>query len=71
MLWANFDSLERRDALAGFVERVEVTRGASSDLGGNVRIVWADGTLAEHKERGRVAADAAVPGPAGAPAPAG
>jgi hypothetical protein len=46
-LWARFDRAERRDVLAGFIDRVVVSRGASSDLAGHVEIVWADGTVAE------------------------
>ena len=44
--WQRFDALERHDVLAGFIDRVEVSRGASSDLPGSVRILWADGTVA-------------------------
>ena len=55
-LWENFGALERREVLAGFVERVEVARGASSDLPGHVRILWADGTIARDEQRVRVAA---------------
>lgn len=49
-LWAGFDAAERRDVLAGFLDRVEVTLGASRDLAGNVSVRWADGTLAEIAE---------------------
>lgn len=55
-LWGGFDAAERRDVLAGFLDRVDVSLGASSDLPGNARIVWADGTVAQDKERVRVAA---------------
>jgi DNA invertase Pin-like site-specific DNA recombinase len=46
-LWADFSASESREVLGGFLDRVEVSRGASSDLAGNVRIVWADGTNEE------------------------
>lgn len=49
-LWDGFDALERRQVLAGFLDRVVVRRGASSDLGGNVDIVWADGTIVEDED---------------------
>jgi DNA invertase Pin-like site-specific DNA recombinase len=58
-LWERFTPRERRDVLAGFLDRIEVSRGANADLASHVRIYWSDGTLAEipHKEIGvRVAA---------------
>lgn len=58
-LWEGFDALERRDVLAGFLDRVTVRRGASTDLADHIEIVWSDGTLADiaHDERAvRVAA---------------
>jgi DNA invertase Pin-like site-specific DNA recombinase len=60
-LWADFDALERRSVLTGFLERVTVARGASSDLEGSVEIVWQDGQLAfpevaDEEKRVRVAA---------------
>lgn len=58
-LWAGFGPVERRDVLLGFLDRVEVARGASGDLAGHVRVLWADGSLAkvpEDEERVRVAA---------------
>lgn len=58
-LWAGFARDERRDVLRGFLDRITVHRGASSDLPGHVEIVWADGSLAdvaEQEERVRVAA---------------
>lgn len=55
-LWEGFDAHERRDVLGGFIDRIEVSRGASSDLAGNVRIYWTDGTLAQDESRVRVAA---------------
>lgn len=33
--------------LRGFIDRVQVARGASRDLARHVRIYWSDGTLAE------------------------
>jgi hypothetical protein len=45
-LWDRFTRLERRTVLAGFPDRVDVDRGASSGLEGKVRIYWADGALA-------------------------
>ncbi|MGD0165789.1 MAG: recombinase family protein [Gaiellaceae bacterium] len=45
-LWGRFDVAERRNVLASFLDRIEVSRGASSDLVHHVRIYWADGTLA-------------------------
>lgn len=55
-LWDTFGPLERRDVLAAFVDRVDVRRGASGDLAGHVRILWADGTVAQDEESVRVAA---------------
>jgi site-specific DNA recombinase len=55
-LWNDLDPLERREVLGGFLDRVEVSRGASAALAGNVRILWSDGTIAKHKRRIRVAA---------------
>lgn len=55
-LWTGFDPLEKRQVLAGFIDRVNVSRGASADLAGNVQIVWADGTVADDEQRVRVAA---------------
>lgn len=55
-LWEGFDRAERRGVLAGFLDRVTVSRGASSSLAGHVRIVWADGTVADEKQQVRVAA---------------
>jgi hypothetical protein len=45
-LWGSFDALQRRAVLAGFIDRIEVDRGASADLSGHVRIVLSDGSLA-------------------------
>lgn len=55
-LWDRFTAAERRDVLAGFLGRVDVRRGPSADLEGNVRIVWADGSVAHLKQRVRKAA---------------
>ena len=55
-LWSRFTPLERREVLAGFVDRVEVDRGASADLAGHVRIFWSDGTIADDEAGVRVAA---------------
>jgi DNA invertase Pin-like site-specific DNA recombinase len=55
-LWENFDALERRQVLAGYLGRVEVSRGASGDLPGHVRILWADGTVADDEAGVPVAA---------------
>jgi len=60
-LWHEFGPAERRDVLAGFLGRVEVSRGASGDLTSHVRISWSDGTLADldvanDRQRIRVAA---------------
>jgi hypothetical protein len=46
-MWDRFDALDRRQVLAGFLDRVVVQRGASSDLEGSVKIVWRDGTIAD------------------------
>lgn len=53
-LWGGFTVAERRDVLAGFIARVEVDRGASGGIAGNVRIFWTDGTLAVTGEESRV-----------------
>lgn len=50
-LWDTFDAAERRDVLAGFLGRVVVSRGASRDLAGNVRIEWSDGSVADDEGR--------------------
>jgi site-specific DNA recombinase len=55
-LWADFDAAERRDVLRGFLGRVAVSRGASSDLRGHVRIVWSDGTVVDDETTVGVAA---------------
>jgi hypothetical protein len=55
-LWENFDVLERRDVLAKLLAVVDVARGAHGNLAGNVRILWADGTVAQDEARVRVAA---------------
>jgi DNA invertase Pin-like site-specific DNA recombinase len=55
-LWHGFDPGERRFALGEWLDRVEVSRGASAGLTGNVRVVWLDGHLAEDEDDARVAA---------------
>lgn len=56
-LWQSFAANERREVLTGFLDRVEVRRGASSDLAANVIIFWADGIeVADDEARVRVAA---------------
>jgi DNA invertase Pin-like site-specific DNA recombinase len=55
-LWGRFDALERREVLAGFLDRVEVAHGASQDLAGNVRILWTDGAVAYEEQSVGVAA---------------
>jgi site-specific DNA recombinase len=58
-IWDHLDALGRREMLAGFLDRVEVSRGASRDLAGHVRILWSDGTpadVADDDERVRKAA---------------
>jgi len=58
-LWAGFDVGDRRDVLGGFIDRVTVSRGASSNLAENICIEWLDGSVAyvaNKKKRVRVAA---------------
>lgn len=58
-VWSEFGVSEQRDVLRGFLERVEVSRGASGQLAGRVRIWWIDRSIAfgEHvEERVREAA---------------
>ena len=55
-VWGRLDTIDRRAVLAGYLERVVVSRGASGDLGGRVQIVWADGTIADTEQRPLVAA---------------
>jgi DNA invertase Pin-like site-specific DNA recombinase len=43
-LWGTFTPAERREVLAGFVDRVTVRRGTRANLAGCVSITWADGT---------------------------
>jgi DNA invertase Pin-like site-specific DNA recombinase len=45
-LWNRFDALRRRPVLGGFINRVEVARGASANLSEYVRVYWLDGSLA-------------------------
>jgi DNA invertase Pin-like site-specific DNA recombinase len=51
-LWAGFDASKRRTVLLGFVDRIEVDRGASGSLEGHVRIFWSDGTRVTDDEAG-------------------
>ena len=44
--WEGFDVTRRRAVLRGFLDRVEVDRGASSNLVDSVRIFWSDGSIA-------------------------
>jgi DNA invertase Pin-like site-specific DNA recombinase len=55
-LWGDFGPAERRDVLAGFLDRIEVSRGAGADLAGSLRIFWSDGTIANDEAGVRVAA---------------
>jgi site-specific DNA recombinase len=55
-LWGTFTPAERRDVLAGFLDRITVRRGASDNLFANVEIIWSDGTVAQHERRVRKAA---------------
>jgi hypothetical protein len=55
-LWDGFTVTERRDVLGGFLDRIEVRRGASADLAGHVSIFWSDGSVAKDERRVRVAA---------------
>lgn len=56
-LWESFAVDERREVLGGFLDRIEVRRGASSELAASVRLFWVDGTEVTNEEaRVRVAA---------------
>jgi site-specific DNA recombinase len=55
-LWRGFDAAERRFALGEWLDRVEVSRGATANLAGHVQIVWGDGRLADDEDDARVAA---------------
>jgi len=55
-VWADADAAERRVILGGWLDQVTVTRGASRDLAGHVRVVWADGTVADDEHDAGVAA---------------
>jgi site-specific DNA recombinase len=48
-LWEGFDVPRRRTVLRGFIDRVEVDRGASGSLEGHLRIYWSDGSLASEE----------------------
>jgi hypothetical protein len=55
-LWDGFAPAQRREVIGGFLDRIDVQRGASSDLSSHVRIVWADGEIADDETRVRVLA---------------
>ena len=55
-LWERFSVSERREVLAGFVGRVVVSRGASSELASHVVVEWLDGTVANDEDGVRVVA---------------
>lgn len=58
-LWDRSAPPERREILAGFLDRIDVRRGASGKLAGHLRIFWSDGSEAQithDKKRVRVAA---------------
>jgi DNA invertase Pin-like site-specific DNA recombinase len=46
-IWRGSDVAARREILRGYLDHVEVTRGASGDLASHVTIVWADGSVAD------------------------
>jgi site-specific DNA recombinase len=45
--WDEFDAVRRRTVLRGFLDRVEVERGANGDLAAYVRIFWSDGSIVD------------------------
>lgn len=55
-LWRSCDAEERRLVLGEWLDRVEVSRGASAGLGGHVQIVWNTGVVADDEDGVRVAA---------------
>jgi DNA invertase Pin-like site-specific DNA recombinase len=55
-LWGGFTPAERREVLGGFLDKIEVRRGASVDLAGHVSIYWSDASVAQDERRVRVAA---------------
>jgi hypothetical protein len=55
-LWDTFSTADRSDVLRGFIDRIDVSRGASSNFAENIKIFWADGTVADLKQRVRKAA---------------
>jgi DNA invertase Pin-like site-specific DNA recombinase len=55
-LWEGFTPAERREVLGGFIDRIDVGRGASGDLPGHVRILCSDGSVAYKEKRVRKAA---------------
>jgi DNA invertase Pin-like site-specific DNA recombinase len=50
-LWGGWGPAERREVLGGFLDRIEVSRGATDDLTGRIRIFWADGSVADDESR--------------------
>jgi DNA invertase Pin-like site-specific DNA recombinase len=57
-LWRRLanDPAARRRVLGEWLDRVEVSRGASGGLAGRVRIFWIDGSLADDEDDARIAA---------------
>jgi DNA invertase Pin-like site-specific DNA recombinase len=55
-LWGGFTPAERREVLGGFLDKIMVRRGASTDLPGHVSIFWSDGSIAKDEKGVRVAA---------------
>jgi DNA invertase Pin-like site-specific DNA recombinase len=55
-VWRSSDAAGRREILRGYLDRIVVSRGASSDLVAHLEIVWADGTVADLEDDVRVAA---------------
>jgi hypothetical protein len=53
-LWGGFDIERRRTVLRGFLDRIEVDKGASGgDLVGHIRIFWSDGSIARDEAGAR------------------
>jgi DNA invertase Pin-like site-specific DNA recombinase len=56
-LWDGFTPAERRDVLDGFLDQIDVRRGASGNLRRHVRMFWSDGSkVTNDEQRIRVAA---------------
>jgi hypothetical protein len=51
-LWGGFDVAQRRSVLRGFLDRIDVAKGAHGDLAASVRIFWSDGSLVTDDEAG-------------------